>query len=190
MFGWYENKNDENRENKIKWKILFFIVWLMKENRKDWEKVFSPWPTFFILPNREKNVKKKVLWKHFYTNTLSHLPLIHDLMTFSHKSFLSLLPLFIITFTTLQRPGSLLSLSIFLFFSTWPNQVDTKYFAQLNLYVHYCNFYIIIIKIYVYDVVILYYLMNTNKFISYLLCNKGIIVNLYKLCFPSFPFSL
>ena len=32
--------------------------------------------------------------------------------------------------------------------------------------------------------------MSTNKFISYILCNKGIIVNLYKLHFPSFPFSL
>ena len=32
--------------------------------------------------------------------------------------------------------------------------------------------------------------MSTYKFISYLLCNKGIIVNLYKLYFPSFPFSL
>ena len=32
--------------------------------------------------------------------------------------------------------------------------------------------------------------MSTNKSIFYLLCNKGIIVNLYKLYFPSFPFSL
>ena len=32
--------------------------------------------------------------------------------------------------------------------------------------------------------------MSTDKFISYLLCNNGIIVNLYKLYFPSFPFSL
>ena len=32
--------------------------------------------------------------------------------------------------------------------------------------------------------------MSTNKSISYKLCNKGIIVNLYKLHFPSFPFSL
>ena len=33
--------------------------------------------------------------------------------------------------------------------------------------------------------------MNINLFISYLLlCNKGIIVNLHKLHFPSFPFSL
>ena len=32
--------------------------------------------------------------------------------------------------------------------------------------------------------------MSTNKFIFYLLYNKGIIVNLYKLYFPSFPFSL
>ena len=31
--------------------------------------------------------------------------------------------------------------------------------------------------------------MNTNKFISYLLCNKGIIVNLYKLHFLSSYFS-
>ena len=32
--------------------------------------------------------------------------------------------------------------------------------------------------------------MNINKYISYLLCNKGIIVNLYKLNFSSFHFSL
>ena len=32
--------------------------------------------------------------------------------------------------------------------------------------------------------------MSTNKFISYILCNKGIIINLYKLHFSSFPFSL
>ena len=32
--------------------------------------------------------------------------------------------------------------------------------------------------------------MSTNKSISCILCNKGIIVNLYKLHFPSFPFSL
>ena len=31
--------------------------------------------------------------------------------------------------------------------------------------------------------------MSTNKFISYILCNKGIIVNLYKLHFSSFSFS-
>ena len=32
--------------------------------------------------------------------------------------------------------------------------------------------------------------MSTNKSISYILSNKSIIVNLYKLHFPSFPFSL
>ena len=32
--------------------------------------------------------------------------------------------------------------------------------------------------------------MSINKYISYLLCNKGIIVNLYKLYFSSFLFSL
>ena len=31
--------------------------------------------------------------------------------------------------------------------------------------------------------------MSINKYISYLLCNKSIIVNFYKLHFPSFPFS-
>ena len=30
--------------------------------------------------------------------------------------------------------------------------------------------------------------MSTNKFIFYILYNKGIIINLYKLHFPSFPF--
>ena len=32
--------------------------------------------------------------------------------------------------------------------------------------------------------------MSINKSISYILCNKGIIINLYKLHFPSFPFFL
>ena len=32
--------------------------------------------------------------------------------------------------------------------------------------------------------------MSTNKSIFYILCNNGIIINLYKLHFPSFPFSL
>ena len=32
--------------------------------------------------------------------------------------------------------------------------------------------------------------MSTNKYISYILCNKDIIANLYKLHFPSFSFSL
>ena len=36
----------------------------------------------------------------------------------------------------------------------------------------------------------MYYLISINKFISYILCNKGIIVNLYKLHFPSSSFSL
>ena len=32
--------------------------------------------------------------------------------------------------------------------------------------------------------------MSTNKSIFYILCNNGIIINLYKLHFPSFPFFL
>ena len=112
--------------------------------QKTREKVFSPGPTFFILPNREENQERKVLWKHFYTNILSHLPSfmtwwpshLPHLMTFAHKSSLSLLPLLILPsqHTNVQR-----SRFLFFFFSTWPN--------QLNFYVHYCNFYILIIKI-------------------------------------------
>ena len=40
-----------------------------------------------------------------------------------------------------------------------------------------------------YDVLILYYLMSTNKSIFYTLYNKGIIANLYKLYFLSSHFS-
>ena len=110
----------------------------IRKTENSWES-FPSWAHFFILQNREKNVKRKVLWKHFYTNTLSHLPLIHDLMTFAHKLSLSLFPLLILTFTTHQRPGSLLSLSLSLslssfFFSTWPNQVDTFYCFLSSLY--------------------------------------------------------
>ena len=41
-----------------------------------------------------------------------------------------------------------------------------------------------------YDVVNFILFNSTNKSISYILCNKGIIVNLYKLHFSSFHFSL
>ena len=42
----------------------------------------------------------------------------------------------------------------------------------------------------IYNVLTLSPIPCWNKSISYLLCNKGIIVNLYKLYFPSFFFSL
>ena len=41
----------------------------------------------------------------------------------------------------------------------------------------------------IFTIFLQYYLMSTNKFISYPLCNKGIIVNLYKLHFLSSHFS-
>ena len=44
--------------------------------QKTREKVFSPGPTFFILPNREEKLKSKVLSQHLYTNTPFLSPLI------------------------------------------------------------------------------------------------------------------
>ena len=43
--------------------------------QKTREKVFSLGPTFFILPNREEKLERKVLSHHFYTNTLFLSPL-------------------------------------------------------------------------------------------------------------------
>ena len=43
---------------------------------KNPEKVFSLRPTFFILPNWEEKLERKVLSQHFYTNTLILSPLI------------------------------------------------------------------------------------------------------------------
>ena len=124
----------ENKERKIKWKMLFFTVWLEKENRRDkkQERKFSPRAHFFNPPKSggkcgEKSVVKTLLYKY------PHLLLIHDLMTFSSHPYLH------------STPTSKFSSLFFFFFSTWPDQVDTKSLAQLNLYVHYCNFHIIII---------------------------------------------
>ena len=44
--------------------------------QKTQEKVFSPGPTFFILPNREEKLERKVLSQHFYPNTPFLSPLI------------------------------------------------------------------------------------------------------------------
>ena len=46
------------------------------EQQKTREKVFSPGPTFFILPNQEEKLERKVLSQHFYTNTPFLSPLI------------------------------------------------------------------------------------------------------------------
>jgi len=64
------------KENRVENAIFLCLVGEGKwEGQKTREKVFSPRPTFFILPNQEEKLERKVLSWHFYTNTLSHLPL-------------------------------------------------------------------------------------------------------------------
>ena len=61
----------ENKGRKIGWKTVFFTV-LAKERKWRGRKTgrkFSLGYTIFILPNREENLGRKVLWKHFYPNT-------------------------------------------------------------------------------------------------------------------------
>ena len=56
--------------------VLHCLVREWKWGRqKTWEKVFSPGPTFFILPNREEKLERKVLSQHFYTITSFLTPL-------------------------------------------------------------------------------------------------------------------
>ena len=133
----------KNRGRKIGWKMLFSTVWLGKENEKDRKpgRKFSLLSLhFFILPNWEEKLERKVLSQHFYTNTLSHLlsfmtwwpSHLPHLMTFAHKPSLSLLPLLILPsqYTNIQR-SRFSSLSFFFFFffflnflSTWPDVVN------------------------------------------------------------------
>ena len=109
-----ENLGLENREREIGWKMLFFIIWLGKENKRD--KKFSPKPTFLILPNPEENVERKVLWKHFYANT-PHLPTwLLPLLNPYHFCLFSFLP------SLHSTPTSMFSfLFYFLIFLTWPD---------------------------------------------------------------------
>ena len=148
MFGWGEFKKDgKYREDST--------VWQAEENRKEGKpgRLFSPGPTNFFLPNREEKPGEKILLQHFYHNALSHLS---SFMTFSPTPPDDSCPQILITFFPLLILPSqhtniqwsrfffffqrdLLLLTIFL--------LVTKSFAELNLYIHYCNFYFIIIKI-------------------------------------------
>ena len=61
----------ENRRRKIGWKTVFSNVWQKKENEEEGKlgRKFSPKPTIFILPIGRKRLERKVLARHFYTNT-------------------------------------------------------------------------------------------------------------------------
>ena len=138
---------------KIGWKMSFSTIWLRKENKGE---SFPSGLTFFILSIWKENDKGKVLKNAFYTNIISLIPhFIHDLITFvfshsyhfifSHHNNVQVLfspfffPCLISTTTFLWVECNVNLPTMFL--------LVTKSFAQLNLYVRYCNFYIIIIKI-------------------------------------------
>lgn len=73
VFGWSENR--EGGKHRVENSVFHCLANERKSGgRKTREKVFSPGPTIFILPNREENLERKVLWKHFYPNTLSQRP--------------------------------------------------------------------------------------------------------------------
>ena len=64
VFGWSENRDDgkHREENRMENSIFHCLTKERKwGGRKTWEKVFSPGPTIFILPNREENLERKVL---------------------------------------------------------------------------------------------------------------------------------
>ena len=64
MFGWGENREEgkHREENRIENSVFHCLA---KEGkwggRKTQEKIFSPGPTIFILPNWEENLERKVL---------------------------------------------------------------------------------------------------------------------------------
>ena len=143
--------------------MLFSTVWLRKKNRRDRKqgrKFSLPSPLFLSSQIGRKMRREKCCEMHF-TQILSHF--IHDLMTFAsshsyHFTFSQHSNVFFFFFFYLP---CLISKTKFLWAECSVNLLTmfllvTKSFAQLNLYVHYCNFYIIIkiiIKIYIYDVV-------------------------------------
>ena len=64
MFGWSENREDgkHREENKVENSVFHCLANERKwGGRKTQEKVFSPWPTIFMLLNREENLERKVL---------------------------------------------------------------------------------------------------------------------------------
>ena len=64
VFGWSENREDgkHREENRVEYSVFHCLAIEGKwEGRKTREKIFSPGPTIFILPNREENLERKVL---------------------------------------------------------------------------------------------------------------------------------
>ena len=64
VFGWSENREDgkHREENRVENSVFYCLAKERKwGGRKTREKVFSPGPTIFILPNREENLERKVL---------------------------------------------------------------------------------------------------------------------------------
>ena len=74
VFGWGEFRGDgkHREENRVENSDFHCLA---KEGkwggRKTWEKIFSPGPTKFILPNWEEKAGEKVLSQHFYKNAIS-----------------------------------------------------------------------------------------------------------------------
>ena len=78
VFSLGENREDgkQREENRVKNTVFHCLVGEGKLGRqKTQKKFFSPRPIFFILPNREEKLERKVLSQHFYTNTSFLSPL-------------------------------------------------------------------------------------------------------------------
>ena len=145
----------ESIGRKMLRKTIFSTVWQTEENRKEGK----PGRLFFVsgLEISSSQIERKSLERKFIHSTFTMMPSLtyphswpshlSHLMTLAQRS-LSLFFLFssylhstptssgpVLFFFFFQR--DLLLPTIFL--------LVTKSFAELNLYVHYCNFYIIII---------------------------------------------
>ena len=75
----------ENNERKIQWKMLFSIVWLRKENKRDRNqgRKFSLPAPLFLSSQIERKMGREKWCEMNFTQIPSQLPLIHDLMTFA-----------------------------------------------------------------------------------------------------------
>ena len=139
MFGWMEFRRDGKyrRENVD---FLLFGKGGKWEGVENQEKTFSPGPQIFVSPIREEKLGEKFS-PSIFTFAPTHLIFI---------LYFVFIFWFCIDFTKVCEPSSLLT--TFLWVECSVNLLTTfllvtKSFAQLNLYVHYCNFYIIPIKI-------------------------------------------
>ena len=74
MFGWVEFRKDGKyrKENRVEnWVFLRLGIERKSEGWKTREKIFSPGPTNFFLPNWEDKPWEKTSSLHFYHNALS-----------------------------------------------------------------------------------------------------------------------